>query len=91
MSRRSLRGAAWARLSAQIIERDGHQCVRCGATEDLTVDHIVALATMDPDDLEAGLDRDPDNLQTLCRSCNGRKQDRPDDGRSTWLNPRWFS
>ena len=91
MSRRSLRGPAWVRLSAEVLERDGHQCVKCGATADLTVDHIVPLAAMDEDDRESGLDRDPDNLQTLCRSCNGRKQDRPDDGRTTWLNLAWFS
>lgn len=91
VSRHSLRTNAWVKLTKKIIERDGHQCVRCGATTDLTVDHIVSLDTMTQDDLDDGLDTDPDNLQTLCRSCNARKSNRPNDNRKTWLNPQWFN
>jgi 5-methylcytosine-specific restriction endonuclease McrA len=41
------------------------RCVICGATEDLHVDHRVALAR--------GGDNHPSNLQALCRRCNLRK------------------
>lgn len=51
-----------------VYERDHFRCVECGATDDLTVDHIVAWSL-------GGLD-DPANLQTLCRPCNSRKGDR---------------
>jgi 5-methylcytosine-specific restriction endonuclease McrA len=40
-------------------------CASCGATQDLTVDHIVPLSRGGSSDLS--------NLQTLCRSCNGIK------------------
>jgi hypothetical protein len=49
----------------RIYKRDGHRCVRCGATEDLTLDHIHPRSL-------AGNDSD-DNLRTLCRSCNSSK------------------
>lgn len=48
-----------------ILERDGHRCRKCGATEDLTIDHIVAE--------KLGGTLDEANLQTLCRTCNSRK------------------
>ena len=53
--------------------RDAHLrrnpvCVNCGASDDLTVDHIVPLAR--------GGKSSPSNLQTLCRSCNSAKRDR---------------
>jgi hypothetical protein len=53
------------RLRSAILERDGRNCRNCGATEDLTIDHIV------PERL--GGTQDPTNLQVLCRSCNSRK------------------
>lgn len=40
-------------------------CVRCGTTTDLTVDHITPLA-------HGGADTES-NWQTLCRTCNSRK------------------
>lgn len=49
----------------RIYERDGYRCVICGATEDLTIDHIVPRV--------AGGGNDETNLQTMCRSCNCRK------------------
>jgi 5-methylcytosine-specific restriction endonuclease McrA len=53
-----------------ILERDGHQCRRCGATEKLHIDHIRPVAR--------GGDNAVGNLQCLCRSCNLRKH-------TTWL------
>lgn len=49
----------------QIFSRDHHACVQCGETNDLCIDHIVAFS-------RGGSTR-PENLQTLCRSCNSRK------------------
>ena len=49
-------------LREQIHERDGYKCVQCGKTTDLTIDHITPVAQ--------GGNEDPDNLRTLCRSCN---------------------
>lgn len=53
------------RLRPVILARDGNRCVTCGATEDLTIDHIIPI-------INGGRD-DYGNLQTLCRTCNSRK------------------
>lgn len=52
----------------QILRRDGGACLRCGSTDNLTIDHIHPLA-------KGGHDGD-DNLQTLCFACNQAKGDR---------------
>jgi 5-methylcytosine-specific restriction endonuclease McrA len=52
----------------EVFSRDGHKCRQCGATENLTLDHIVSIAS--------GGTSDVSNLQTLCRSCNVKKSDR---------------
>lgn len=56
-------------LRAEILERDGHQCLECATTECLEIDHIIPLA-------KGGDPVHRDNLQTLCRPCNARKRDR---------------
>lgn len=54
-----------------ILKRDGHKCVQCGAVPKdgakLHVDHITPLALGGTDD--------PENLQTLCSTCNRGKGD----------------
>jgi hypothetical protein len=54
------------RLRAQIMERDGFRCRRCGRGVEhgitLHLDHIVAVAR--------GGTNEADNLQTLCGPCN---------------------
>lgn len=52
-------------LRAAIYARDGHRCVTCGATENLSLDHIFPYSLGGEDTKE--------NLQTMCRSCNSRK------------------
>jgi superfamily II DNA or RNA helicase len=54
-------------VKAQIKRRDG-ACLACGIAKHLEVDHVVS-------DYYGG-SGDSDNLQTLCRTCNGRKSRR---------------
>ena len=54
-----------ALVRALVMGRDGHMCVQCSATCDLTLDHIWPWSR--------GGTHDPANLQVLCRSCNSRK------------------
>lgn len=49
-------------LKAQIRRRDGYQCVICGSTTKLEVDHMVALMN--------GGRNDASNLATLCDECH---------------------
>jgi len=57
-------------VRAAVLDRDGHQCQHCGATEKLSMDHIYPWSLGGPDTI--------DNLQTLCRPCNSRKGARID-------------
>lgn len=49
----------------RVYERDGHQCVSCSRTDNLTIDHIWPKSL-------GGTDVEK-NLQTLCRNCNTQK------------------
>lgn len=49
-------------MRKKVFERDGHQCVRCGEREALTVDHIHPRGMGGSDALV--------NLQTLCERCH---------------------
>jgi len=53
-------------LRPLVFGRDGYECVHCHSTEDLVIDHIVALSN--------GGTNDPSNLQTLCADCNKTKR-----------------
>lgn len=50
------------KLRDEVLQRDGHACVGCGETEDLTVHHIVPR--------NQGGQNDQDNLATLCEECH---------------------
>lgn len=55
-------------LSRQnILKRDGHRCVYCGAREDLTLDHVLPRSR--------GGTSTWTNLVTACRPCNSKKGD----------------
>jgi hypothetical protein len=54
-----------AEARRQALDRDGRRCVRCGATQDLAIDHIHPWSKGGPDD--------PENFQILCRACNSSK------------------
>jgi len=49
----------------RIMERDGHKCQFCGATENLEIDHIK------PASLGGG--NEDKNLRVLCQECNGKR------------------
>ncbi|MBA2489080.1 MAG: HNH endonuclease [Chloroflexi bacterium] len=55
-------GRAWQATSRAIRHLHG-QCERCGAVDDLTVDHIVPRSMGGSDERA--------NLRVLCRSCHG--------------------
>lgn len=62
-----------------IYDRDGNKCLACGATDELTLDHIVPSSK--------GGKSNIDNLQTLCRKCNLQKGNRIRDFRLTTVAP----
>jgi 5-methylcytosine-specific restriction endonuclease McrA len=51
----------------------GNACVACGATKDLTIDHVIPLRKGGTNFIE--------NLQPLCRACNSSKKDKTTDYR----------
>ncbi len=54
------------RLRFYIYDRDGYRCCKCGrSTEDLEIDHIIPISK--------GGKSHPENLQTLCKTCNKEK------------------
>jgi hypothetical protein len=55
------------KIREQVLDRAGHRCQCCGATERLSIDHKLVPWS------EGGSSRDPLNLQVLCVSCNARK------------------
>lgn len=86
MSKYSATGPAWRSQRLRVLERDGWVCAYCGKAlvgDDATVDHIDAIVN-DPDHLY--LDHE---LVACCRTCNGRKQDKPLI-RTEYRSPRWF-
>ncbi|MFW9156242.1 HNH endonuclease [Corynebacterium striatum] len=58
-------GGAPQHLRKAALNRDHHQCVQCGNTECLEVDHIKNVAS--------GGGHNLNNLQTLCKTCHREK------------------
>ncbi|WP_112521859.1 HNH endonuclease [Agrobacterium cavarae] len=56
-----------------IFARDVHQCPKCAATDNLSIDHIVPVSR--------GGAHAESNLQTLCLSCNARNGARHEPGK----------
>lgn len=50
-----------------IFKRDSQQCQYCGASTNLTIDHVIPRSRKGPSSW--------DNLITACRSCNSKKGD----------------
>ncbi len=53
-------------IRAEVMERDGHKCVRCSSHERLEIDHIQPISQ--------GGTGEKENLQVLCVSCNRKKR-----------------
>lgn len=58
------RSGKYRQFRLSILERDNYQCVLCGATENLQVDHVKSFADF-PE-----LRTDPSNCRTLCVKCH---------------------
>lgn len=58
-------GGAPYKQRQQTLKRDHYQCVKCGSTQRLEVDHIINVAR--------GGTHNLDNLQTLCHHCHREK------------------
>lgn len=52
-------------IRAEVMHRDGSKCVRCGSTNDLTLDHLLPQS--------AGGPHVPENLRVMCRACNSAR------------------
>ena len=50
------------KLRAVVFRRDNHKCLKCGAEDGLSIDHIVPVSKGGQNTLG--------NLQTLCMPCN---------------------
>jgi hypothetical protein len=57
-----------------ILNRDENKCVYCESESDLQIDHIISVYRVWNDDISLEKINHIDNLQTLCRSCNTRKE-----------------
>ena len=55
----------WGHQRKRVYTRDEFKCVKCGSTENLTLDLAVPRA-------DGGKTTD-DNLQTMCKPCNSKK------------------
>ena len=78
--------AAWAKAREAAKKILEPICATCGKHlegSDWTIDHIIAAGQGEPN-------HNIENLQSMCRECNGRKQDRVFK-RIAWKNPRYFN
>lgn len=57
-----LRGNEWFKIRDRVLDRDGRECVNCGAESNLTVHHIVPISDRGTNWMS--------NLVTLCRKCH---------------------
>ncbi len=57
----------------KVFEKYGKSCLACGATENITIDHVIPVS-------KGGIN-DISNYQPLCKSCNSKKMDKATDYR----------
>ena len=68
-----------AKVREEVFARDGNACLKCGALDSLSLDHIKPLGS--------GGDNSTNNLQTLCTSCNSSKGNTTKDYRKSNVAP----
>lgn len=56
-----------------VFEKYGEVCLKCGSTNDLTIDHVIPV--------KKGGKNDISNYQPLCKSCNSKKSVKTTDYR----------
>ena len=61
---------AYRRARVKVLNRDGHVCMYCGSSEDLTIDHVLSIKN------HPELAMDMDNMVIACKPCNSRKGSR---------------
>jgi 5-methylcytosine-specific restriction endonuclease McrA len=61
---------AYRRARVKVLNRDGHVCMYCGTSEDLTIDHVLSIKN------HPELAMDMDNMVIACKPCNSRKGSR---------------
>ena len=79
---RALDWRRWSIVRRAVFERDGYRCVACGRAGRLECDHVTPLG-------RGGDPWDPNNLQTLCRSCHiektrGENRREPTPAEAAW-------
>jgi 5-methylcytosine-specific restriction endonuclease McrA len=68
------RGTRYRKWRQKVLAKDGYKCVLCGATENLTIDHIIPIVQNPELALEVG------NGRVLCDEC------RVKDMLDSWAN-----
>lgn len=58
-------GKLTAKECREILDKYGNKCLKCGSTENITLDHVIPIAL-------GGMNT-ADNIQTLCMMCNSFK------------------
>lgn len=76
-------GHRWAVLRQQALDLLPNECVICGSTEKLQVDHIIPVS------VKPELEFDINNLQILCAFHNNSKGNRVEQ-RIEWFNKRYL-
>lgn len=59
-----------------VLERDGHRCLTCGTTWDLTINHRINRGMGG-----SRLLNSPENLTTACATCNSSYENHPEAAR----------
>ena len=72
----------WRIYRAAAVERDGHKCVLCGATDTIQVHHINPYRYSKSHEL--------DNLVTLCRKCHSKEELKINSASRNGLSLRWI-
>lgn len=83
MSKHSSRSRKWnEQIRPIVLEMYNNQCVVCGTSDNLTVDHIIPKSKGGTDDIE--------NLQAMCRTHNSSKGSFFGPVVLEWKNPKYF-